>query len=1400
MTKFKYRPHPLQQPAGGKRARARLRKRQKAAARAAALFAAAPEQNTPDLTLKANSGGKAPGRGRNPYYAQNPYYASSALSLYRAADYLPAEPASALPRNPHIAALLSTTAVLLAAGLPGNAYAQYRGSHTENTVIEGICRETQTNRCKTQTRGKALDNSAAAGPLLKANGGRGKNTEKESPADRRASPFSITIDGENLPNGRDPKEIIPYKSGRLGVDAKAAPVDKQRQADLDLHAADIQVKYDGGDVEPTLNISTTPIRRSYRPGETVQFLTSSNYPDFITHAEIRIYRRGKQDKDTPIAVLPVSINNEASWVMPPLGAAVGDRDPLLKNPNDFIYVLRVYDSKSRYDETAPRSLARTDQSFAPAREDGPEIAPGRGEDNMAVRNIPIQGGAITVFGRNVPAGYSARAFGETVPVDNKNQFITQRILPPGEHMVDVRLAGGPGNKESGLAVQRAVNIPANDWFYVGLADISLGKRMGDENIEEVRPGEYEKVYKQGRLAFYLKGKVKGKYLLTAAADTTQEDLKNIFKNIDKKDARQLLRRLDPNDYYPIYGDDSTFTEDAPTKGRFYVRLERGDSHILWGTSNTRITGTELLRSEREIYGANALYRSQNTTSFGERKTEATAYGSQPEALSERQVFLATGGSAYFMRRQDIVRGSETVSVETRDEVTGRVIERSTLRYGEDYTFDYMQGVLLLQRPLNSTTGTNGAVRDGALGGQKIYVLANYDYVPTARDVHGYSYGGRVQKWLGDKVRVGATGMSETTGPADQKAYGADIQLRHSERTMLEGELAHSKGPGFNVLRSTDGGLTSWSATCDARSDKDCKDNKPNYKGAMSWRVRGRLGLADLMGEKAGNNNLGGYYEQKKRGYSSLTEEITQDQTIWGADTEFALNPNIGLKLNYDDFSTEDGRKKRDGAGTVTAKFSELWSADVGLRYSKLGDPLSTQKGYNGERADAGIKLAYQPNKDTKLYVFGQGSVYKSGDIDRNDRGGAGAEFRLTDKIGLGAEASYGTHGLGALASLDYNPTADDHYYIGYRLDPDRAFSLDRSYGLYGRDMGAIVAGMKRRLSDVATTYAENNYDLFGRRRSLTQTYGVNYTPNNLWSFNGGLEMGRVKEAALTERNLRQGEKRYQDSQSDFDRYAPSLGFTYNNEERGITASGRGEVRLEKSKDKSRNQVSYLFTGGIGVKTSKDWRMIANIDAAIADSRAKEATAFTDTDYVEASLGAAYRPIENDRLNGLFKYTWLYDMPGTHQRVGGDNLIDQKYGGYYAPAQSSHIVSADFTYDLYSWLAVGGKYGLRLGKVKYRQNDNKDTEFNRHWQKSTAHLGIIRADMHWIKNWDLLLEGRIMYMPEPNTTDYGALAAIYRHLGDNFKLGVGYNFGRFSDDLRDQTYDDRGFFVNFIGKF
>lgn len=1199
------------------------------------------------------------------------------------------------------------------------------------------------------------------------------NVEQDGSAGGGDIPFSISVDGQPLVESKQPEGKAGATKQTTGQKQSA---DMQRETDVGMNAVDIQVKFDGLDVQPMLNISTIPVRRAYKAGEQIVFLATANYPAFIEHSEIRIFAEEDDKKAKLITTIPVKINGQAGWVMPAMQPLTGNAEPR------YTYVLRVYDSKGRYDETLPRSLVRTSRDLKPEQEVPFEgVAPGMGDDFTALRNIPVQGGAVTVYGRNVPDGYQVRVLNDTIPIDTNRAFVMQRILPSGDHDVDVAVINGL--KGSALDFKRQINIPQNDWFYVALADLTVGKRSGDKNIQLVRSGEYDEVYTKGRLAFYLKGKIQGKYLLTAAGDTGEDKIGNMFRGMDAKDPRQLLRRLDPDDFYPVYGDDSTTIDDAPTNGKLYVRLERGDSHVMWGNYKTIIKGTEFMRSERALYGASAVYRSEDTTPFGERRSEVTLYAAQPDTLPQRDEFLATGGSVYFMRRQDITVGSESVTIEIRDPITGQVQERRTLRIGDDYSFDYLQGLLLLKRPLSSSTGTSDPVRESALGGNKVYLIAQYEYTPPVGEIDGYVYGGRAQQWLNDKIRIGVTGMSENTGPANQQAYGADIAIRHSEKTFIEGEFSRSEGPGFGMSRSADGGLTLSDVNTTGRRDR----------AAMAWRTKAQLDLEDLTASGL-KGTAGIYYQEKQAGFSTLAEQIAADQRSWGAYADIDVTDKVNLDLIYDDF-TEDqaysdidnqrigGRTKRKGTVAISKQLNEYWKMSFGVSYMELQNPLTSayKSGYNGSRADAGVRLDYAPDADHLYYLFGQTTVTRSDDISRGDRLGAGTKFRLTDKIDLEGELSYGATGLGGLAAVAYNPTAEDTYYFGYRLDPDRAFDVNRSYDLSGSDRGTFILGARRQFDDYWSGYAENNYDLFGYRRSLTKSYGVVYTPDKVWKFDGGFEEGTVEDDTIDPVTGRE--------RSDFDRKAVSLSVAYKDED-FISGRIRGEARFENSDDGTRDANTYLLAAGLGWKTSNDWRLLAAVDAVLSETTGE--SSFRGGDYVETSLGYAYRPVSNDRLNALFKYIWLYDQPGGNQ-------VSAITGDEYGPAQRSHILSADFTYDLLPWLSVGAKYGFRYGKVRYRLLGEDRNKFGL-WQTSSAHLGVIRTDLHIVKNWDALLEGRVMVMPEAGTTDYGALTAIYRHVGDNFKVGVGYNFGNFSDDLRDLSLNDRGVFLNVVGKF
>ena len=76
--------------------------------------------------------------------------------------------------------------------------------------------------------------------------------------------------------------------------------------------------------------------------------------------------------------------------------------------------------------------------------------------------------------------------------------------------------------------------------------------------------------------------------------------------------------------------------------------------------------------------------------------------------------------------------------------------------------------------------------------------------------------------------------------------------------------------------------------------------------------------------------------------------------------------------------------------------------------------------------------------------------------------------------------------------------------------------------------------------------------------------------------------------------------------------------------------------------------------------------------------------------------------------------------------------------------------------------------------------------------------MLRADWRFRKSWESLVEARTLDLPDLDERRSGALVAVYRYLGEHLKVGVGYNFTDFSDDLTDLSYDHQGVFINVIG--
>jgi hypothetical protein len=175
--------------------------------------------------------------------------------------------------------------------------------------------------------------------------------------------------------------------------------------------------------------------------------------------------------------------------------------------------------------------------------------------------------------------------------------------------------------------------------------------------------------------------------------------------------------------------------------------------------------------------------------------------------------------------------------------------------------------------------------------------------------------------------------------------------------------------------------------------------------------------------------------------------------------------------------------------------------------------------------------------------------------------------------------------------------------------------------------------------------------------------------------------------------------------------------------------------------------------------------------------------FYDGGFTEAVFGYAYRPVTHDRLNTLVKYTYFYNVPTTEQ-VSTSSIASEFL-------QKSHIAAVDITYDLTRNFTIGGKYAYRLSQVSL---DRENPEFF----DNNASLYVLRGDYRLFDNWEVLVEGRMLDMADINEMRSGALAMLSRYLGKHMKIGLGYNFTDFSDDLTDLSYDHSGAFLSVTG--
>jgi flagellar motor protein MotB len=1154
----------------------------------------------------------------------------------------------------------------------------------------------------------------------------------------------------------------PYELNVMRITVDGKPIDDpgrsssdiQRCTDVALDNAKIQFRFDNLQSRRRLGVAANPVAVPVSDlgggsgASVVQFRMYSNYASFIKRAEIRIYEQHQSLEAAPLEIIPVADAGLAEWHP--------KAEILAGTARELKYLLRAYDSKGNFDETdaRPLRLYREPSPRAVVTPDGAssrELLAAYGENNLAREQIPLGNGIVKVQGSAIPAGHTVWVAGRQIPVDPQGSFAAEEILPAGAHSVEVAVLDDAGN---GSLYFRDLEFKRTDLFYVGIADLTVSKNSTSQ-AAKLQEGEnnlqpYDSSL-DGRLAFYLNGHVHQNWLLTASADTSEGPVKDLFSNFLDKTPDSLFRRIDPDYYYPTFGDDGEVQEMAPTSGRFYVKASNGENYGMWGDFKVGYLDNELAQVDRGLYGANAHYAPGPTTSFGERRLVVDGFAAQPGTLSSFEEFLGTGGSLYFLQHQDVLTGSERVRIEIHDKASNIVTGVVNLQPNVDYEIDYLQGRLLLTQPLSSSANDNLLVRTSGLSGDEAYLVVRYEYTPGFQKLSEVAVGGQGHYWINDYVRLGLTADSNE-GDSASNLGAADLTLRKSANSWFKFQAGRSQGLLSPSLQSNDGGF-SFQSPADQ-----------SFTGATAGAYRADLsvGLGDFF---KGNDGRFTFYAQDiGAGYSSPGQATINDTQQYGGTFRLAMTSSLSFAAKGDQRTENQGLETRAVEFDMAYKLSGKWTVSTGVRNDLREDhsPVVPLTQIQGERTDVVLQLKFNPSDSWSAYGFGQRTVAASGGREDNDRIGVGGSYRLTKRFRIDGEASDGNLGPGGKLGTSFLYSERTSVYLNYSLENER---MDNGQLLSGSS-GSLVSGVKTRLSDASSVYVEERYQIGGTLGGLTHSTGINLTTKEHWNFGGSAEIGKLHDS-------RTG--------AETDRKAGGINMGYGVSK--LQFSSALEYRRDNAQqpDLTYNEMTtWLFRSNFKLQVTPDWRLIGKLEHSVSNSSLGD---FYAGGYTEAVVGYAYRPVTNDRLNTLVKYTYFYNMPTTGQ-VGLQNTAAEFL-------QKSHIASIDVNYDLTANWSVGSKYAYRMGQESLdRVNPN--------FFADPAQLAVLDVDWRFLKEWDTLAEVRTLNLPDLNQQRRGVLATIYRHIGKNLKAGLGYNFTDFSDDLTDLKYNHKGVFFNVIG--
>ena len=509
-----------------------------------------------------------------------------------------------------------------------------------------------------------------------------------------------------------------------------------------------------------------------------------------------------------------------------------------------------------------------------------------------------------------------------------------------------------------------------EWILVGLVEGTLAHNKLSGNMKSLEALDKADTFsKNGRVAFYAQGKVKGKYLLTIAYDTHKEK---------QEIGSQLNGNIDPDAWYTLYADNSNSQYNAPSSRKLYLKIEKDNFYALFGDFNTTMNITELAKYERVLNGIKSEYKGKNY-SYSAFISETRNKHHHKEIPGD-----GTSGLYYLTNNQtnnNIIANSETIKIETRDRFhSERIIKSRVLTRYRDYDIDYEAGTLFFKFPIFG--------RDGNFNPQFIVVDYDSDEDSNKETVMG----GRVAiKTDNEKLEVGLSSIIVNRDNAKNDSLIAlDANYKLTADTKLHIEVAQSKTTASD-FKSTQAEII------------ELEKERADMEARIYYRKQGKNFGIVKQGSQNGTKKIGAELKYKINDKISINTEISQ-QTNLSDDNKRQL---AEVNLKHQNKQIELSAGLRHSKETIEDKTLSNNTVLLGGRYTtkngKISFRTNIEENLNssntGERSPNRKIIGVDINLTQNTTAFAEYELTDSGKVKtQNSRVG------LTQSLWKGAKA------------------------------------------------------------------------------------------------------------------------------------------------------------------------------------------------------------------------------------------------------------------------------------------------------------------------------------------------------------------------------------------------------------